>query len=161
MPRWLLPLLALAVPLPLALPAAAQSFLACRFPAGPSLRLVLEAQGLALQIPGTRQWQPAEDVSALRDPVVAGFALPVPPEAGGRLAPHESFTLSLDRLSGEARLTLLRRPAAEQVAACRAATEAAAVKLDPSQPMPPPPPCDLAQPVATLGGMCEAQRTRF
>jgi hypothetical protein len=157
MPRWLLPLLALALPLP----AAAQSFLACRFVAGPSLRLALDSQGLALQHPATRQWHPAEDVTQLRDPVVAGFALPVPPEAGGRLAPHESFTLSLDRLSGEARLTLLKRPGAEQVAACRAATEAAAVKLDPTQPMPPPPPCDLAQHVASLAGMCEAQRTRF
>ncbi len=151
--RWLIAAMLLAGP------AGAQTFLACRFENGPRLRLALEPQGLALQLPGRQLWQDAAELTSLRDPVIAGFTLPIPPEAGGRLPVHDRFTLSLDRLSGEARLALSRLPPAPQVAECRTATEAAAATR-PSE-AGPPPPCDLPQPVATLAGACEILRTRF
>ena len=103
MTRWLLSAL-----LVLATPAGAQTFLACRFDNGPRLRLALEPQGLALQLPGRQLWQEADEVTSLRDPVIAGFNQPIPSEAGGRPPAHDRFTLSLDRLTGEARLTLSR-----------------------------------------------------
>ncbi len=155
--RWLL----LAASL-LAAPAGAQTFLACRFENGPRLRLALEPQGLALQLPGRQLWQEADELTSLRDPIIAGFNLPIPPEAGGRPPPHDRFALSLDRLTGEARLALSRLPPAAQVQACRDATaSAAAQRGESTEPPSPPPPCDLPQPVATLMGSCEALRTRF
>jgi hypothetical protein len=157
MSRWL----ALTIMLAAASPAGAQTFLACRFQGGTSLRLALDGRGLALQLPGARLWQEAE-LTSLRDPVMAGFPFPLPPEAGGRLVPHDSVALSLDRVTGEARLTLNRRPPVAQVAECRAAQEAAfAAAPAGDQPPNPPPPCDLAQPVATVAGSCEPTRTRF
>ncbi len=160
MTRWLPVLLLLLL---LATPAGAQTFLACRFEAGPRLRLALEPAGLALQLPGRQLWQDADEVTSLRDPVIAGFNLPIPPEAGGRLPPHDRFTLSLERLSGEARLALSRLPPAEQVQSCREATAAAAAarRGDGADPPSPPPPCDVPVPVTTLPGSCEVLRTRF
>ena len=156
--RWLSVMTLLAV----ATPAAAQTFLACRFENGPRLRLALEGQGLALQLPGQQLWQDATEVASLRDPILAGFTLPLPPEAGGRLPPHDRFTLSLDRVSGEARLALSRLPPAAQVAACRAAIPVAPPRAEATaEPPSPPPPCDLPQLVATVQGSCEALRTRF
>jgi hypothetical protein len=155
--RWLL--LALAL---LAFPAQAQTFLACRFEGGARLRLAVEPHGLALQLPGRQLWQDADEVTSLRDPIIAGFNLPIPPEAGGRLPAHDHFTLSLERLTAEARLALSRRPAPPQVQACREATAAgAAQRSDSAEPASPPPPCDLPVPVTTLAGSCEPLRTRF
>ena len=161
MHRWLLWALPLALTLPAAA-AGAQTFLACRFENGPRLRLALEAQGLALQLPGRQLWQEADELTSLRDPVIAGFNLPIPPEAGGRPPAHDRFTVSLDRQTGEARLALSRLPPAAQVQACREATAAAAAqRSDNAESTSPPPPCDLPMPVATLAGSCEAVRTRF
>jgi hypothetical protein len=161
MVRWSLLVLPLALAA-FACPAGAQNFLACRFEAGPRLRLALEPQGLALQLPGRQLWQDADEVTSLRDPIIAGFNLPVPPEAGGRLPAHDRFTLSLERLTGEARLALSRRPPAPQVQACRDATAAdAAQRSDSAEPASPPPPCDLPVPVAILAGSCKPLRTRF
>jgi hypothetical protein len=164
MSRWLvLPLLLLALLLLLAAPAGAQTFLACRFEAGTRLRLALEPRGLALQLPGRQLWQDADELTSLRDPVIGGFTLPIPPEAGGRLPAHDRFTLSLERLTGEARLALSRLPPPAQVQACRDATAATAAARpnDSNEPPSLPPPCDLPVPVATLAGSCEPLRTRF
>jgi hypothetical protein len=157
MSRWLPLVLAL-----LAFPAGAQTFLACRFEGGARLRLALEPQGLALQLPGRQLWQDADEPTSLRDPIIAGFNLPIPPEAGGRLPAHDRFSLSLERLTGEARLALSRLPPAVQVQACRDTMAAtAATRGDSADPPSPPAPCDLPLPVATLAGSCEPLRTRF
>ncbi len=153
----------LLAPLALPAPAMAQSFLACRVDGGGQLRLTLEPGTVALQQPGRQIWQEAADVTSMRDPVIASFAQPLPAEASPRATAHEGFTLVLDRMTGALRLSLLRRPSAEQVEACRSAAQVAAEanSTQAEPPATPPPPCDLPLPVASLGGMCEPLRTRF
>lgn len=166
MTRWLQRLATAVVLLAPAMAAAqAPNLVACRFEAGPRFRLALEPQLVAIQLPEQTLWQEAGEVISLRDPLLAGFFHPAPETAGRRLPAHERFTLSINRVTGEARMTLQRRPPADEQARCRAVAEAArpadgeAAGEDATRD--PPAPCDLPQPVTVLAGVCEAVRVKF
>ncbi len=144
----------------LAVPAAAETFLACRFAGGGQLRVMVEERGLAVELPGQNAWMSSEEMSARRDPLVGGFAGPLPGEAWRGVPAHDRFALSLSRLTGEARLLLSRRPDTDQVEACRAAA-AASPAASGDQPPPLPAPCEVPVAAGTIAGSCEVQRLKF
>ncbi len=151
---------ALALALALARPAAAETFLTCRFPNGGQLRVVVEERGFAIELPGQTAWMESEGMGARRDPLIAGFGTPLPGEGWRGVPAHDRFTLSLSRMTGEARLLFSRRPDAARVEACRA--EAAPALAGPGdQPPTPPAPCDLPVAAGSIAGTCEVQRPKF
>ena len=151
--------LALAA-LALAWPAAAETFLTCRFRNGGQLRVLVEERGFAIELPGQTAWMESEEMGARRDPLVAGFGAPLPDEGWRGVPAHDRFALSLSRVTGEARLLFSRRADAARVEACRAAT-APALAGPGDQPPTPPAPCDLPVAAGTLAGTCEVQRLKF
>jgi hypothetical protein len=138
-------------------PAPAETFLACRFPNGGQLRVVVEEHGLAVELPGQTAWMESEEMGARRDPLVAGFGAPLPGDGWRGVPAHDRFTLSLSRMTGEARLLFARRPDPAQVETCRAA--AAARPAD--QPLSMPVPCEVPIAAGSLAGTCEVQRLKF
>ncbi len=75
--------------LALARPAAAETFLPCRFPQGGQLRVVVEERGFAIELPGQTAWLDSEGIGARRDPLVAGFGAPLPGEGRRGVPPHD------------------------------------------------------------------------
>jgi hypothetical protein len=144
----------------LAGPAPAETFLTCRFPNGGQLRVVIEEQGLAVELPGQTAWMGSEEMGGRRDPLVAGFGAPLPGDGWRGVPAHDRFALSLSRVTGEARLLFSRRPDAARVEACRAAAAPPAAGAG-DQPPTPPVPCDLPLAAGSLAGTCEVQRLKF